>query len=94
MTRLYIVAGEASGDTHGAGLIRALQAIRPDLEISGLGGARMAALGAGKIEDWAETAGVVGLWEVLKMYGYFKKKLELTCEAILQQRPEGVVLVD
>jgi DNA-binding FadR family transcriptional regulator len=47
-----------------------------------------------KIEDWVATAGVVGLWEVLKMYSYFKKQLQAITARILQQQPSAVILVD
>lgn len=94
MPHLYIIAGEVSGDTHGAGLIKELQSIDPTLTISGLGGLRMREAAGEGIEDWVETAGVVGLWEVLKMYGYFKKKFAATVAAILESRPAAVILVD
>lgn len=94
MSHLYIIAGEVSGDTHGAGLIRELMNLEPGLQVSGLGGPRMREAAGQGVEDWVETAGVVGLWEVLKMYGYFKRRFNATVAAILAQRPEAVVLVD
>jgi len=94
MRRLYIIAGELSGDTHGAGLLAALRELRPDWQFSGLGGAKMRAVGGEGITDWVETAGVVGLWEVLKMYGYFKKQFNETVSTILHECPAAVVLVD
>lgn len=94
MNRLFIIAGEVSGDTHGAGFLKALQASGSEIAVSGLGGPRMRAEAGEGIEDWVETAGVVGLWEVLKMYGYFKTKFEAVVARILEERPDGVVLVD
>jgi lipid-A-disaccharide synthase len=67
MSRLWIIAGELSGDTHGAGLLASLRELQPGLEFSGLGGPKMRAVGGEGITDWVETAGVVGLWEVLKL---------------------------
>ncbi len=93
-TRIFIIAGEISGDTHGAGFISALRETEPDIEVSGLGGAKMRTVGGDGIEDWVETAGVVGLWEVLKMYGYFKKRFEEVVARVLEEKPDGVVLVD
>jgi lipid A disaccharide synthetase len=46
------------------------------------------------MEDWVETAGVVGLWEVLKMYGYFKRRLANETARILAHKPDAVILVD
>lgn len=94
MTRVFIIAGEISGDTHAAGLLREMKALEPDLQVSGLGGRQMREVAGQGIEDWVEKAGVVGLWEVLKIYRYFKEK-KLAVEAqILAERPEAVILVD
>jgi lipid-A-disaccharide synthase len=94
MNRVFIIAGEVSGDTHGAGLLRELKALEPDLKVVGLGGPKMREVAGEGIEDWVETAGVVGLWEVLKMYRYFKEKMDAVLDSILDQKPEGVILVD
>jgi lipid-A-disaccharide synthase len=94
MTRVFIIAGEISGDTHAAGLPREMKALEPDLQVSGLGGRQMREVAGQGIEDWVEKAGVVGLWEVLKIYRYFKEK-KLAVEAqILAELPEAVILVD
>jgi lipid-A-disaccharide synthase len=45
MPRIFIVTGEASGDAHGANLAQALRALRPDCELIGVGGHRMAEAG-------------------------------------------------
>jgi lipid-A-disaccharide synthase len=94
MPQLYIIAGEISGDTHGAGLIREIQALNPEVAIHGLGGSQMRAAAGSGITDWVEKAGVVGLWEVVKMYGYFKTIFDSTVSSILSLQPEAVILVD
>lgn len=94
MNRAFIIAGEVSGDTHGAGLLRELKILDPELKVVGLGGPKMCEVAGEGIEDWVETAGVVGLWEVLKMYRYFKEKMDAVLDSILDQKPEGVILVD
>ena len=94
MNRIFIIAGEVSGDTHGAGLLRELKALEPAMQVTGLGGPKMREVAGEGIEDWVETAGVVGLWEVLKMYRYFKEKMDAVLDSILDQKPEGVILVD
>ena len=71
--KLYFVAGEASGDARGAELIRALQARRAELQISGFGGPRMESLAEpGALHEWIDRAGVVGIIDVVKNYGYFR----------------------
>ncbi|MDZ4287692.1 MAG: lipid-A-disaccharide synthase [Prosthecobacter sp.] len=94
MSHLFIIAGEVSGDTHAAGLMRELLALDPETEFSGLGGPRMREMAGQGIDDWVETAGVVGLWEVLKMYGYFKRRFNGVVSHVLSTRPDAVILVD
>lgn len=94
MNRVFIIAGEVSGDTHAAGLLRELKTLEPDMQVVGLGGPKMREVAGDGIEDWVETAGVVGLWEVVKMYRYFKDKLDAVLDSILDQKPEAVILVD
>lgn len=48
----------------------------------------------GAIEDWVEDAAVVGLWEVLKRYGYFKERLEAAKSEIAALDPDLLILVD
>ncbi len=91
---LYFVAGEVSGDTHGAALLSALRARRADLTFHGRGGPRMQAIAGEGLEDWVEEAGVVGLWEVLKKYGYFVRQRDRVLAEIERLQPAAVVLVD
>lgn len=94
MIRVFIIAGEISGDTHAAGLLREMKALEQELQVSGLGGRQMREVAGQGIEDWVEKAGVVGLWEVLKIYRYFKEKKLATEAQILAERPDAVIFVD
>jgi lipid-A-disaccharide synthase len=49
---------------------------------------------ASRVEDWLEEAAVLGLWEVLKKYGYFRSKMAETVSRILADRPDGILLID
>ncbi len=91
--RLFLLSGERSGDRHGAGVMEEIRALRPDTEFHGLGGAEMHALSP-HVTDWVEEAGVVGLVEVLKKYGWFKKKFAETLARITELKPDAVVLID
>ncbi len=92
--KLYLLAGEASGDNHGAALMEALRRLRPEVEFAGRGGPRMARLAGGNFDNWIEEAGVVGLWEVLKHYPYFRRKMRATIAEIATTKPDAVVLID
>lgn len=90
---ILFVAGETSGDGHGAELIRALKALNPDLRCSGIGGARMAAEGMEIDEDLTPIA-VVGFVEVLKHYGHFKKAFNAVIRKCRKTRIDAAVLID
>ncbi len=95
--RLYFIAGEMSGDLHAAAVIQSMKSRVPEAEFYGVGGARMAAVTARQhsgITDWTADAAVLGLWEVLKKYGWFKERFETIKSQILALEPHAVVLVD
>lgn len=92
--RLYFVAGEASGDEHGAALMRSLRELRPDLEFHGRGGPLMKEVAGDAFLNWSDAAAVVGLWEVVKRYGYFRQQFEQTLREIAAVNPGAVVLID
>jgi lipid-A-disaccharide synthase len=91
---VWIVAGEASGDARSAELMQAMLESAPDIEFVGAGGHRMEALAGTPYDNWIATAGVVGLWDVLKRYGYFRAKFHAMLDAIARVQPEAVILVD
>ncbi len=91
---LYFVAGEHSGDTRGAELIEFLRASRPDWQFRGLGGPKMRSLAGAGVVDWVEDAAVLGFWEVLKRYSWFKARFEETRREIEELRPDAVIFID
>jgi len=91
---IYLVAGEVSGDNHGAGLMRALRKLRSDFHFIGRGGPEMQAIAEEDFHNWIDDAAVVGLWEVVKNYRYFRQKFRETLNEIENQKPDAVVLID
>lgn len=91
--RIAIVAGEASGDMHGAALARGLKSIRPDVVLAGIGGEEMRDAGVRIWED-PTRLGAVGLVEVLMKMAAFKKLFDFTLKSIIEMRPDVVVLID
>ncbi len=93
--RCYLVAGEHSGDVHGAALMESLQKeARGEIQFAGLGGPDMRRAGGDAMVDWIGEAAVVGLWEVLKKYRYFKVRFRETLAAVADYAPDVVVLID
>jgi len=92
--RVYAVAGELSGDAHGAGLLRCLTKIVPDLEIRGTGGPEMAAVAGIGLKDWVEDAAVMGIWEVLKRYDWFKQRFTEMLDELITFQPDVLLLID
>ena len=94
MKRIYVVAGEMSGDAHAAGLLRELKTMCPNLEIHGVGGPQMKDVSGGTVKDWVEDAAVMGVIEVLKRYGWFKQRFAEMLLEIKRLKPDALLLVD
>jgi lipid-A-disaccharide synthase len=91
---IYFVAGEASADNHGAALMCALLSLDTDFRFVGRGGPKMKAIAGANFENWTDKSGVLGLWEVLKQYGYFRKQFHATLREIADSQADAVVLID
>src|SRR5437764_6260980 len=91
---VYCVAGERSGDNHGAALLEALRALVPEMQFAGRGGPKMRAFAGGNFRDWIDDTAVVGLWEVIRRYPFFRKQFQATISEIDAVRPGAVVLID
>ncbi|MEO8503698.1 MAG: lipid-A-disaccharide synthase [Acidobacteriota bacterium] len=90
---LLLVAGEASGDLHGARLLSELKSLVPDLEAFGMGGAELRAAGLDAVADSREIA-VVGLTEALRILPRAKqifRQLLAECE---RRKPATAILID
>ena len=93
MTRVYIVAGEASGDALGGRLIQALRAASPGIELAGIGGERMAEQGFASLFPMRELA-LMGLIEVLPNIRRLAQRLTETTTDIATRRPDVIVTID
>jgi len=91
---IYFVAGEVSADNHAAALMRSLRVLDPELKFIGRGGPRMQQVAGARIKNWIGDAAVLGLWEVLRKYGYFREQFRETLEEIQESKPDAVVLID
>ena len=91
--RIAIVAGEASGDLLGAGLIHALRERWPDAEFAGIGGDRMREAGFDAWHDAGELA-VMGLAEVLRHLPRLLRLRRALRERVLAWRPDVFIGID
>lgn len=91
--RIFISAGEASGDRLGAGLARALRLRRPDIELLGMGGPLMREEGVQLIQDSAEVA-VMGIFEVLSHLPTIWRVMKRLETSLKEQPPDLLVPVD
>jgi lipid-A-disaccharide synthase len=91
---IYFVAGETSADNHGAALMSSLRRRDGDLNFIGRGGPQMRALAGERFKNWLDDAAVLGLWEVIKKYGYFRKQFRETLKEVQESKPDAVVLID
>ena len=92
-TRISIIAGEASGDLMGGRLAQCLRSIEPDVVLAGIGGERMRDAGV-RLWDDPTRLSAVGIVEVLLKLRSFKKLFDATLKAIVDMRPDVVVLID
>jgi lipid-A-disaccharide synthase len=91
--RIFISAGEPSGDLHGAGVVRALRARHPDAVIEALGGPRMAEAGA-TIRYPIEGLSAFGLVEVVTKLGAHLRLLHALRDDFRGGRYDLVILID
>ncbi len=94
MKTIYFVAGEVSADNHGAALMRSLRELDRDLKLIGRGGPQMQQVAGTEFKNWIGDAAVLGLWEVLRNYGYFREQFRETLKEILESKPDAVVFID
>jgi lipid-A-disaccharide synthase len=93
MKKILIIAGEASGDLHGANLVKALHGQSPDLKIYGVGSRRMREAGVTMLADASEIA-VVGATEVLTHIGAIYAVYAKLKRFLREERPDLLVLID
>lgn len=88
-----IVAGEASGDMHGALLIKELKKRTGNIQVCGIGGSEIAAQGVEILQDASKLA-VVGLLEVLGHLKDIRRALRILEKRMIEQRPDLLILID
>lgn len=91
--KIYIVAGEASGDLLGSKLIRSLKKLNKTLEFRGVGGEKMKAEGLTSIFKISDLS-IMGFIEVLPSIPRILARLNKTVSDIVEYKPDVVVTID
>jgi lipid-A-disaccharide synthase len=91
--QLLVVAGEASGDMHGARLLTELRRLVPGVAAFGLGGSELRDAGLEAVADSSEVA-VVGIVEVLKVLPRIREVFAALLAEVDRRRPRAAVLID
>ena len=91
--KYYLIAGEASGDLHGANLMRALQQIDPEAEFRFWGGDRMEAVGGKLIKHYRDLA-FMGFWEVVTNLRTILRNIDFCKRDITQFQPDALIFID
>ncbi|MCL4156893.1 UNVERIFIED_CONTAM: hypothetical protein GTU68_009878, partial [Idotea baltica] len=91
--RVFILAGEPSGDKLGGALMAGLKALHSDVAFEGVGGAQMQAEGLVSRFDMSELS-VMGLAEILPKYRHLKRRIAQTADAVLEMKPDVLITID
>lgn len=90
---MFLIAGEVSGDLHGADLAREITALDPRVRLEGIGGRRMAAAGVDLVED-SSTWSVIGWVDAARQLRSFMRRLDATASRLLGDPPRVLVPID
>lgn len=93
MSKIFIIAGEPSGDLIGAKLISALRAKKPSLQIEGIGGIKMAAEGVKSLFAITDIA-VMGFVEIIPKLPLILYRLYQTYRYIVINKPDVLITID
>lgn len=90
---IFLLAGEPSGDTLGASLMRAIKSIEPDVSFEGVGGDHMKAQGMVTLLPMKELS-VMGIWEILWQLPRLIKLVNGIVDEIEERKPDVVITLD
>jgi lipid-A-disaccharide synthase len=93
MTRLFLIAGEPSGDRLGASLMAGLKELQPDIAFKGIGGPLMQAEGLNSLFPMSDLS-VMGLAEVLPKLPKLLSRIKQTVAAVDAAKPDALITID
>jgi len=92
--RIFIIAGENSGDLHGSNLVKAIRKMDSSIGFKGLGGPQLASAGVTLMMNIVEDFAIIGFWEILKNLSKFKKLFKGVVDELKNGNYSGIILID
>jgi lipid-A-disaccharide synthase len=91
--RVFILAGEPSGDRLGGALMAGLHELAPGVSFEGVGGPMMAAQGLSSQFPMDELS-IMGIAEVLPKYLHLKRRIQEVADAVIHTKPDVLITID
>lgn len=92
--KIFLVAGENSGDMHGANLVRHIKRLRPDWELAGVGGPQMEKAGMKLLRNMVNDLAIVGFMEVISKAPTIWRVRNMIKAHLEKDRPDAIILID
>ncbi|MCB0754439.1 MAG: lipid-A-disaccharide synthase [Flavobacteriales bacterium] len=91
--KFFVIAGEASGDMHGANLIKAISKLQPKATFEGFGGERLQSVGM-KLLRSMDKLNFMGFVEVVANLATVRENFRICKKALTDNRPDAIILID
>ena len=91
--KYYVIAGEASGDMHGANLMKHIMEYDTNADFRFFGGDMMKSAGGSLVRHYSEMS-YMGIWEVISNIGKISRNVILCKKDIIQFNPDVIILID
>lgn len=91
--KVFVIAGEPSGDKLGGALMAGLNHLVPDVTYEGVGGPMMQAQGMESLFPMQELS-LMGIAEILPKYRHLKRRIRETADAIIAAKPDVLITID
>lgn len=92
--KIFIIAGENSGDMHGGNLVKAARSLDPEIEFFGLGGKQLEKAGTRLLANIVEKLAIIGFVEVIKNIHKILDLFKLVRKALKKEKPDAIILID
>jgi lipid-A-disaccharide synthase len=91
--KFFVIAGEASGDIHGANLIEEILKLEPSTQFEGFGGERLQLAGM-KLLRSMDKLNFMGFVEVVRNFNTVRENFRICKKALTENKPDAIILID